>query len=119
MSLPVGSGGLVSGQYDFQKGFTTSDCSGTGYFFFNSNSSVDLTTLLLVPPIYSYVSGGRLYYPGGPAQQVTISYVESFTNGSFSSCGVTDWYTVTTANPVATADISGQFVPPLTIQLQN
>jgi hypothetical protein len=121
LSLPVGSGGLVSGQYAPQIGFTTLDCSGTAYFFNNLSPgpTVDLTTLLLVPPIFSYVSGETLYYPGGPAQQVTISAIQTFTNGSFSSCGITSWHQLFTANPVATADISGQLVPPLMIQLHN
>jgi len=114
LTLPVGSDGLVGAQYTSQVFYTTSTCSGTGYFV----SGVDLTTALLVPPIYSFVSGGTLYYPG-PAQQVTLSSYQTFFNGSYSACSQNGGCTLCTANPAETADISGQFVPPLTIQLQN
>lgn len=61
-----------------------------------------------------------LYYPG-PVQQVTLNSYQQFTGGAFSSCFGTGsaYCTLCTANALATADISGQFVPPLTIQLSN
>jgi len=114
LSLPVGSGGLVSGEYPSQVFYTTSNCSGTGYF----QSGVDLTTALLIPPLYSFVSGGTLYYPG-PAQQVTLNSGQQFSNGSFSECSTEPYCILCTANAIATTDISGQFVPPLTVQLSN
>lgn len=116
LSFTVGTAGLVA--QDVNLYFTTSNCSGTYYGWTGYTPGFDLTTALMVPPNYSFVSGGTLYYPG-PAQQVTIFSYQLLHNGSLSSCGTELDTIFVTANPLVTADISGQFVPPLTIQLSN